>query len=174
MRGHGPGEDPADAAIAEIARMLGALPVVLPASGACAPIDPADLSFTKREPELAVPQIAHERLKTFPDIEPPMALPPPPPSAGAIMLLAPIPPGSAVPWSEAPPPRSRRWAWALDAMIVLATAALAIVRSPLAEHPRVQPYAVAATTTIVQGWHAAASSVERGVATLAERSRAAR
>ena len=172
MRGHSPGSGATDAAIAEIARMLGALPVVLPASGACAPLEPSDLSYSKREPELAAPTIPFERLQTFPDIEPPMALPPLPPSPGAAMLLAPIPPGSAVPWSSEGDrvPRSR-WAWALDAVIVLATAALVIVRSPLAEHPIVHPYAEAATATVVQGYRVAANRVERGVAAIAQRTR---
>ena len=171
MRGQAPGSGANDAAIAEIARMLGALPVVLPASGSCAPLEPKDLSFTRAKPEVAAPVIAHERLQTFPDIEPPMVLPPPPPSAGAIMLLAPIPPGSAVPWTSDEPAPKRRWAWALDALVVLATAALVVIRSPLAQHPVVHPYAEAATIKAVQGWHSATSAVERGAASIAERMR---
>lgn len=171
MRGQAPGSNATDAAIAEIARMLGALPVVLPASGSCAPLSPNDLSFKKHEAAVAAPVIAHERLQTFPDIEPPLALPPPPPSAGAIMLLAPIPPGSAVPWSSDEPAPKRRWAWVLDAMIVLATAALVVLRSPLAQHPVVHPYAEAATVKAVHGWQLATSAVEHGVANVAERMR---
>ena len=170
MRGRAPGEGRGDAAIAEIARMLNALPAVLPASGSCAPLEPKDLTFSRREPEVVAPTIPFERLQTFPDIEPPMALPPPPPSAGAIMLLAPIPPGSAVPWSEARP--ERRWgARVLDLMVVLATAALLTVRSPLAEHPVVHPYAQAATVSVAEGWHLVGRTVERGVAMIAERTR---
>ena len=170
MRGQAPGDGRGDAAIAEIARMLNALPVVLPASGACAPLDPSDLTFSGPESKVAAPSIPYERLQTFPDIEPPMDLPPPPPSAAAIMLLAPIPPGSAVPWSKKQAPR-RRWAWALDAMIVLATAALVTVRSPLADHPVVHPYAEAATVTVLDGVHAAGRTFERGVTSIAERVR---
>ena len=172
MRGHAPGPGTGDAAIAEIARILNALPVVLPASGSCAPLEPEDLSFSKREPEVQAPVIPHERLQTFPDIEPPMALPPPPPSAGAMMLLAPIPPGSAVPWaSEEPVRRGSRWGWVLDLMIVLATAALVVIRSPLAQHPVVQPYAEAATVEATHGWQMASHAVDRGVRSIVERVR---
>jgi hypothetical protein len=50
-------------------------------------------------------------------------------------------------------------------------AALVTVRSPLAEHPFVRPYAQTATSTAVQTWHAAAHLAERGVAAIAERMR---
>ena len=85
-------------------------------------------------------------------------------------MLAPIPPGSAVPWASERAPR--RWgAKLLDVMVVLAMAALVTVRSPLAEHPSVRPYAQTATTTAVRGWHAGVGLVERSVAAVIERTR---
>ncbi|MDF2696638.1 MAG: hypothetical protein K0S65_5021, partial [Labilithrix sp.] len=135
-----------DAAIAEIARMLGALPVVLPASGSCAPLEPSDLSFSGHEPKVAAPEIGMERLQTFPDVAPPLNLPSPPPSPSVVALLAPVAPNEAMPWSPKRAPR--RWAWALDAIVVVGLLCGATLRSPLASHPVVRPYAGAATSII--------------------------
>jgi hypothetical protein len=158
----------ADAGVSEIARMLGLLPVVLPASGSCAPLEPSDLSFSGHKPEVAAPEIGTERLQTFPDIVLPMNLPPPPPAPGVAALLAPMSANVSLPWSAEARARvsSRRWPWALDALVVLALLAVGVLQSPLAKHPTVRPYAEATTSTVDRGWRAAAPTVQQAIASV--------
>jgi hypothetical protein len=150
----------ADGGVSEIARILGLLPVVLPASGSCAPLEPSDLSYSGREPQVAVPEIGTERLQTFPDIVLPMELPPPPPPPSVAALLAPMSASVALPWSRR---AESRWTWALDAIVVLAVLGVVTLRSPLASHPTVRPYAEAATSIVARGWHSTAPTVRRAV-----------
>jgi hypothetical protein len=141
----------------ELAGLLRSLPVVLPASGSCAPLDTSQLAFKRTELE-GVPdrlEIPLDHLKMFPEEPSPFELPPPtvpsappppppPPPLPVFVRQAPKPPSA---WPRSAPtvatPRepikskkpARKWPFAIDALVFLG---LVVMLSPLGKHPLVQ------------------------------------
>jgi hypothetical protein len=154
-----------DDTLADIAQMLRALPVVPPALGRCAPIEPSDLTYRRgHEYALPAPEIATDRLQTFPDFIPPLlpAAAAHEPSPTVTALLAPPPVDAPMPWGAKRRER-RAGAIALDVLVVFALAAIVLLHSPLARVPQVRPYSQAANGAIARQVGAARPVVARAV-----------
>ncbi len=152
----------------ELAGLLRSLPVVLPASGSCAPLDPASLSFQRTElAQIPNVEIPLDKLKLFPEEPPPFELPPPsvppppriqtPAPPPVFVHEAPRPPSAwpsaqkrrqpAVPL-EVEKKRKRsgsRGMIVLDVLVLLSLALGLAYRSPLGKHPIVKAKTAQAT-----------------------------